>query len=37
MAYVKSLERSVKLSYEKYCSDAATLDSEIVSEVALER
>lgn len=33
----ESLERAVNLSHEKYCSVAATIDSEIVSEAVLER
>lgn len=32
----ESLERAVHLSHEKYCSVAATLDSEITSEAVLE-
>lgn len=33
----ESLERAVNLSHEKYCSVAATLDSDIESEAVLER
>jgi putative redox protein len=32
----KSLERVVSLSHEKYCSVAATLNSEIEAEAVLE-
>ena len=32
----KSLERAVKLSHEKYCSVAASLNSEIESEAILK-
>ncbi len=33
----ESLERAVNLSHEKYCSVAATLDSDIESEAVLDR